>query len=350
MVRAFRNHQQIACAANREIRFRHHRGVPIESGDLLDETSLIPSAGLIDRILPLDECLRGVFGLHTGGVAGDEALVEPVVDGVHGIGENLGVPVDIALVELPVVDEFGVGLLGNQLPPQPHHAVFLRVGGDRRHSGIHEFLADVHELVIGGRNLQPVLGEQILVVVDALEFRVTGHAVPGVTIHDAVFIILGHGRIGAGHLLVPTVLIDVITQIGEQPHGGEHAGRTVAAIGFHKIRRLIGIEELAAVLRDLRERLAFEIDFDTRFLFEGFRGATPCLGLASVVFLVIPERQAVWRFLVLRGVAAACSERGQRHCRRGRKCDASCDLHGFSFVIGGYVVELCLKLFFSYED
>ena len=145
-------------------------------------------------------------------------------------------------------------------------------------------------------------------------------------------------------------MIDVITQIGEQPHGGEHAGRTVAAIGFHKIRRLIGIEELAAVLRDLRERLAFEIDFDTRFLFEGFRGATPCLGLASVVFLVIPERQAVWRFLVLRGVAAACSERGQRHCRRGRKCDASCDLHGFSFVIGGYVVELCLKLFFSYED
>ena len=40
---------------------------------------------------------------------GDEALVEPVVDGAHGIGENLGVPVDIALVELPVVDEFGVG-------------------------------------------------------------------------------------------------------------------------------------------------------------------------------------------------------------------------------------------------
>ena len=83
MVRTFRNHQQIAGAANREIRLRHYRSVPIKSGNLLDETPLVPSAGLIDRILTLDERLRSIFCLHAGDVTGDEALIEPIVDGIH---------------------------------------------------------------------------------------------------------------------------------------------------------------------------------------------------------------------------------------------------------------------------
>lgn len=79
------------------------------------------------------------------------------------------------------------------------------------------------------------------------------------------------------------------------------ATSTAATIGFHKIRRFVGVQELATVLGDLREGFAFELDFDSGFLFKGFRGTIPSLGLAGIVLFVIPERQAIWRFLVLRG-------------------------------------------------
>ena len=108
------------------------------------------------------------------------------------------------------------------------------------------------------------------------------------------------------------------------------ATSTAATTGFHKIRRFVGVQELATVLGDLREGFAFELDFNSGFLFKGFRGATPCLGLTGVVFLVVPERQAIWRFLVLRGVAAACSERGQRQCCDGHRGQSSFHIHFFS--------------------
>ena len=297
---------------------------------MLDEATLVPGAGLVDRILALDEGLRGVFSLHTGRVAGNEALVKPVVDGVDGVGQNLGVPVDISLVQLPVVDELGVGVLGDELPPQPHHAVFLRVGGDWGYAGVDEFLAYVHEFVVGGWDFKTVLGEEVLVVVDALEFGVAGHAVPGIAVHDAVLIVLGDGCVRAGHLLVPAVLGDIIAEIGKQSHGGEHTCGAIATIGFHKIRRFVGVQELATVLGDLREGFAFELDFDSGFLFKGFRGTFPSLGLAGIVLFVIPERQAVRLLLILCVIAAACSERGQRQCCNGHRGQSSFHIHFFS--------------------
>jgi len=88
-------------------------------------------------------------------------------------------------------------------------------------------------------------------------------------------------------------------EVGEQAHGGEHAGGAVAAVGFHEVWRFVGVQELAAVLRDLGERLSFEVDLDAGLFFEGLGRATPSLGLACVVLFVVPERQAVRLFLVL---------------------------------------------------
>ena len=330
MVRLLGNHQQVACAADCVVGFRHDGRVPIERLDLLDETALVPSASLVDRIFALDEGLRGVLGLHASGVAGDEALVKPLVDGLDGVGQHFGIPVDVTPVQLPVVDELGVGILGNELPPQPHHAVFLRVGCNRGHAGVHELLAGVHELVVGGRNLDVVLGEQVLVVVDALEFSVAGHTVPGIAVHDAVLVVLGDCCVCAGHLLVPAVLLDIVAEVGEQAHGGEHAGGAVAAVGFHEVWRFVGVQELAAVLRDLGERLSFEVDLDAGLFFEGLGRATPSLSLACVVLFVIPERQAVRLFLILGGIATTCGEGGQRQCCDGQCGQSSFDVHCYS--------------------
>ncbi len=95
-----------------------------------------------------------------------------------------------------VVDELE-SAFRNELPPQPHHAVSARsaaigVTPCRRISGTRPR--------IRRRCYQDRTWRRGLVV-DALEFGVAGHAVPGIAVHDAVLIVLGDGRVRTGHLL-----------------------------------------------------------------------------------------------------------------------------------------------------
>src|SRR6185312_11305240 len=140
VLRLGRDDPDVARGTRCHLRAGEEERAPVEARRLRGESVVPPAAGVEDRVLAADPARARVFGLEAGRILADVALVDPVLDGVRSEGELRAGPVDLALVELVVIDPGAVGLAQGELVEQLAERVLCGGFGKRCHAVLLEGL------------------------------------------------------------------------------------------------------------------------------------------------------------------------------------------------------------------